>query len=76
MMHILKKILEKVRRRRKFFETFLENKQTREFFTDALEVPARNVLSLLKVKIPAVIQFFKIPSRTGGSKKVTTPPPP
>ena len=47
--------------------------QIREFFSDALEVPARNVQSLLKVKIPAVIQFFKIPSRTGGVKKVSTP---
>ena len=52
----------------------MENMQIREFFTDALEVPARNVQSLLKVKIPAVIQIFKIPSKTGGVKKVSTPP--
>ena len=61
------------RRRRKFFWTSMENMQIREFFTDALEVPARNVQSLLKVKIPAVIQFFKIPSRTGGSKRSVPP---
>ena len=48
--------------------------QIREFFTDALEVAARNVQSLLMVKIPAVIQIFKIPSKTGGVKKVSTPP--
>ena len=37
----------------------MENKQIKEFLADAFEVPARNVQSLQKVKIPAVIQFFK-----------------
>ena len=47
---------------------------TTNFIDDTFEFPARNGKSLLKIKIPATIQFFKNPSRIGRVEKVLTPP--
>ena len=46
----------------------MPNIQFRNFMQDIFQVPARNVQSLLKAKIPARTQFFEHPSKIRGVK--------